>query len=96
MDRGRLNRTWMEALQKDTNFQDLRPDYGLQLSGMTNRIYVSHTQIWDNKLNWLQKKKKSSLSFIGVLPLISKVNVLYVLTKIQFMLRKKKLRHTSS
>lgn len=75
MDRGRLNRTCMEALQKDTNFQDLRSGYGLQLSRMTNRIYVSHTQIWDNKLNWLQKKK-SSLSFIGVLPLISKINVL--------------------
>lgn len=58
MDRGRLNRTCMEALQKDTNFQDLRSGYGLQLSRMTNRIYVSHTQIWDNKFNWLQKKLK--------------------------------------
>lgn len=56
MDRGRLNGTCMEALQKDTNFQDLRSGYGLQLSRMTNSIYVSHTQIWDNKLNWLQKK----------------------------------------
>lgn len=44
MDRGRLNRTCMEALQKDTNFQDLRSGYGLQLSRMTNRIYVSHTK----------------------------------------------------
>lgn len=58
MDRGRLNRTCMEALQKDTNFQDLRSGYGLQLSRMTNRIYVSHTQIGIISLIGYRKNKK--------------------------------------
>lgn len=58
MDRGRLNGTCMEALQKDTNFQDLRSGYGLQLSRMTNRIYVSHTQIGIISLIGYRKNKK--------------------------------------
>lgn len=58
MDRGRLNRTCMEALQKDTNFQDLRSGYGLQLSRMTNRIYVSHTKFGIISLIGYRKNKK--------------------------------------
>lgn len=58
MDRGRLNGACMEALQKDTNFQDLRSGYGLELSRMTNRIYVSHTQIGIISLIGYRKNKK--------------------------------------